>query len=534
MKNRWFIPLEMACAIAFSIPLMVPLAAPLSWLALIPVFLTEMKIGDASYRHPFLSAYGRGFLFFFAAGLTTFWWFLEMYPLDYVGLSESGSVAVVAAGWFGLSLLQSVFRAFVFVFMQLLFRKTGLHRAPALVPPSAAALWCLFEWLQTQTWLGVPWGKVAVGQAGYAAFIQSAALLGPYFISFLVISVNGWLALSLRSLRLHKSRLSVCYASVALALFAANLTFGLVRIHVRETDVSSETVQIAAIQANISSKEKWGSDSQKSMLETFISLSKEAAADGARVILWSETALPYEIDDRPWMMSALRSLAEETGADLYVGAFYRDENDRLYNAMFLFRPDGTVGSDLYFKRRLVPFGEFVPWRPLFEAIYPPLSQTSALSEDLYPGDDATVFHTDSGDFGVLLCFDSIYEELTRASINGGAEAILLSTNDSWFGDSAAVWEHNRHAVLRAVESGRCVVRSANTGVSSVITDTGKIIEVLEPLREGYIISNIELHTEETLFVRAGSWILYAMALFLCAEVCVLQFRNRRERKPNRT
>lgn len=108
----------------------------------------------------------------------------------------------------------------------------------------------------------------------------------------------------------------------------------------------------------------------------------------------------------------------------------------------------------------------------------------------------------------LVCFDSIYETLTLSSVRDGANLMILSTNDSWYRDSAAVYQHNGHAVLRAVESGRCFVRAANTGISSVISAKGEIKTYLEPLVDGYVAADVTFSTERTPYSCVGDLIVW--------------------------
>ena len=125
-----------------------------------------------------------------------------------------------------------------------------------------------------------------------------------------------------------------------------------------------------------------------------------------------------------------------------------------------------------------------------------------------PGDDSAIFYTDIGKVGSLICFDSIYETLARDSVKDGAELIAISTNDSWFSDSAAIYMHNNQARLRAIECGRYVARAANTGVSSFITDTGIILGEISPLTDGYLCAEVYLSDSRTLYSLVGNLFVY--------------------------
>ena len=160
-------------------------------------------------------------------------------------------------------------------------------------------------------------------------------------------------------------------------------------------------------------------------------------------------------------------LAVRCNATVVVGGFVEGE-ELDENSLIFVSPDGSIEEKVYSKRHLVPFGEYVPLRKLITTLIPPLAEISMLSEDLAPGTDSNVVDTAAGKLGGLICFDSIYETIALDSVRDGAEIIVLGTNDSWFLDSAAVYMHNAQAKLRAVETGRYIVRSANTGISSII------------------------------------------------------------------
>ena len=121
-----------------------------------------------------------------------------------------------------------------------------------------------------------------------------------------------------------------------------------------------------------------------------------------------------------------------------------------------------------------------------------------------------------GKIGSLICFDSIYEELSLRSVRDGAEIMVISSNDSWFFDSAAVYQHQVQAQLRAIETGRYFVRSANTGISTVLSPSGEILSWLDPLTEGYAVQEISAREGRTLYSILGNAFVYACMAFVAA------------------
>ena len=202
----------------------------------------------------------------------------------------------------------------------------------------------------------------------------------------------------------------------------------------------------------------------------------------------------------------------------FVGTFSAEPTpegeDGYYNVLMLFYPDGTVDDLTYKKRRPVPFGEYVPMAWLFERVFPALTEISMLSRNTTPGEDTALFYTEDGVFGGLICFDSIYPALTRDSVRDGAELILLSTDDSWFDGSFAKSLHMRHAVLRAVENGRSIVRTGNTGLSGTIDAYGETQILVECDEIGHGIAEVELRSATTVYTEVGEFFPLLLLAFL--------------------
>ena len=137
-----------------------------------------------------------------------------------------------------------------------------------------------------------------------------------------------------------------------------------------------------------------------------------------------------------------------------------------------------------------------------------------LSDDLSAGEESVVIDGEKGKIGCAVCFDSIYEKVVWDSVNNGAELIAVSTNDSWFSDSAALSMHNAQSRLRAIESGRYVVRAANTGISSIIDPMGNVNENLGAMERGYIISDVQMRNDTTLYSLIGNVVVYACIAFV--------------------
>lgn len=488
-----------------GLTLVFPQIGLLEWISLVPMALCLWRMADRDGLR-LRALYGYGVFFFFCFGLAVFHWFVDMYPLDFVpGLDTAGAVSVVLLGWVGLSAFQAIQGGLVFVLFALLVRSPLARRWAALRPFFFGGLWAIFEWWLTQGWFGVPWGRLALGQTSLVVGLQTLSWFGPYFVTFLLVTVSMLLAAAI--LTPDKRRL---WAGAALGALLFQYGVGAV-LYLTNRD-EGEPITVVAVQGNLSSRNASGGASAYETFTVYRQYTKEAAAAGADLVVWPETALTYTLREESLRWQQLSALAKECKVTILVGAFSRDEEGNQYNSVFCFLPDGSTTESVYAKRHLVPFGEYVPMREIIEIFVPSLSELVLAAKDTTPGTDSEVFDTELGRIGSILCYDSVFEELTRDSVRDGAELICLSTNDSWFLDSAAIYMHRAQSQLRAIETGRYVVRSGNTGISAVITPTGEVLAELEPLVAGSVTETVYMRDGQTLYMRLGNLFVYLWML----------------------
>ena len=502
------LPFLLLGAALTALTLIFPTVGFLEWVTMVPLLIGAYRLCE-SEECTLRRAYGYGFLTVYVFYFVIYHWFVRLYPLDFVGMDNASSAVVIASGWLGLPILQAAVGGLIFLVFRLMHKTTVFDRYPLLKPFAFAALWVIFEWTSTLSWAGVPWGRLCLGQIEMLPILQSASLFGSYFVSFLLLAVNGLLAF----LILDRTKSLVC-GIVAASIFCSNLLFGVVVRLVPEKE--GESLRVAVIQGNVNSHEKWDSNSGSNIRKIYRDLSLEAAGQGAELIVWPESTLPYVLNRNFSLKEYVSSLAIECNATLIIGAFYYDDETepiRNDNALFMVTPDGEISETVYAKRHLVPFGEYVPMRELIMFLIPPLAELSALDEDVTLGVDSALFDLPEGKVGSLICFDSIYEQLTLDSVRDGADLMVISSNDSWFYDSAAVYQHQAQAQLRAIESGRYVVRAANTGISTVISNEGDLLAWIDPLTTGYRVADVRMRTSHTLYNVIGNLFVYLCIAF---------------------
>ena len=510
--------------VAAALPLFNGKLSVIEWFALVPLFYIA-QTQKSAYRHGL--AFGIGYYG------SMYYWFTFLYPMDFAGFTPAVGAAVIALAWGGMTLMQSAGTAFV----PFLYRRCCLFEGKiwrVLAPICCASLWTVFEWLQTQTWLGVPWGRLAITQYEALPAIQSASLFGSLFVSFLIALVNALFASALVALK-GTGRLTKQALAAVIILFG-NYAFGIAALELKKDE--GEPVRVALIQGNIASGDKWKDGSLEKTAELYVSLSEQASEEySPDIIVWPETVINTVLTSGGRYSEMISELAVSTGAVILTGAYDSELSEAgeklVYNSVVTFLPDGTVSDTVYHKRHLVPFGEYLPMSELISVLVPALAEMNLFDSDLTPGDSAEIIKTDIGNIGALVCFDSIYETLALDSTRSGAELIALVTNDSWYRDSAAAYQHNAHAVLRAVENGRYIMRAANTGVSSVIAPTGEIKERLGALLTGYVKGEVYFSSHRTLYSYVGN-VIVVMSMLMTAFCAAYKLVYVRKIKRSRT
>lgn len=499
----------------------IPQIGFLEWITIIPAMIVLLKRGSDN-NVKIRSLYADGFVFFYGFYLVCYHFFLSMYPLEFIGgITKETAAAVVIISWFGLALLQSLMGGLVFLLAGLIFRGRVCQKIGILKPIAIAAAWAIFEWTQNFGWWGVPWGKLALGQTEYLLGIQNASWFGSYFITFVIVLVNCFIAYALlNAANLKAFRLSVI---LALSVLVFQYSSGII-LWLTNDITEGESVKITCAQGNVSASKSWDFETVKHVEEICHEQTYAAAEAGAKIVLWPETALPFpDINDTRYTNSdetydeMCRNLAKDAGVYILVGGYY-NEDGKTYNSLFCYTPEGDRLDTIYNKRRLVPFGEFIPMRSVIETVIPPLAKILITYGDMDQGDSPSIMDIDGDNIGCLICFDSIYDGLTLDTVREGAEIICLSTNDSWFSGSAALRIHASQAQLRSIESGRYITRCASTGISTIVSPRGEILERIEADTEGIMTYDVYKRDVKTVWYYIGNLFVYICIAFSFALV----------------
>ena len=506
-----------------------PTVGVLEWVTIIPAAMVLICISEDE-KIKLRRVYLCGTVFFMSYYLVIYHWFLYMYPLSFMDVSKGVAILVVTVAWIGLSIIQTISSSLIFLVFAIVFRSRIFEKLKILVPFLAAALWAVIEWSQTIGWWGVPWGRLCLGQTKTSLTLLSASVLGSYFVSFLIVAVNFCIAYLL-----IRQDFTKVLATACICMVVGNLIIGAF-VRISYNNKNNQKIKVAAVQGNIPLNEKWSPNTKQVIEDAHSKYTLEAAENGADLVIWAETAFPYDIDSE--LEDYFSALAREAGATIIAACFtlpekpvYADDGGlRSYNSLFEVKEDGSFGEDIYSKQRRVPFAEFVPLRSMIEILIPPLAELNMLPNDVIPGEKSVVLHTEKGNIGCMICFDSVYENIALESVRDGAQMLIVSTNDAWFDDSAENYMHTSQSKLRAIETGRYVVRAANTGISGIVNPMGEFEEELGILEEGYVIGDIYLRDQTTIYTVIGNLFVYICIGFTSALLCASVFLYMKDRK----
>jgi apolipoprotein N-acyltransferase len=259
-------------------------------------------------------------------------------------------------------------------------------------------------------------------------------------------------------------------------------------------------LQVALIQGNVPQSEKWDPSRAESIFERYLRMTREAGARGADLIVWPESATPFYFDEDPASALRVRQLVNEIGTPLLFGTdeVERGSPPRYYNSAFVLDETGTTAA-VYRKMFLVPFGEYVPFGTLLTFVGPLVDAVAAFS----PGQGVTMLPVDGHMVSTAICYEVVYPHLIRRGVLQGAELLTTITNDAWYGDTSAPFQHFDLAAMRAIEQGRYLARAANTGISGIVDPYGRVTVRTTLFETAAPIGEVRFVQERTVYARIG-------------------------------
>jgi apolipoprotein N-acyltransferase len=436
----------------------------LAWVA--PAPLLVLCVSRPSARAALL-----GFLFGMGFFVPHLYWIGEVVHVH----GEQGLAVAVLA----VVLLAAILSAYLSGVSALLSRAARRLGAPAALALSPF-LWVAGELARGWPMDAFPWAVIGCAASSRPALLQVSALGGIAFLSFLMVFTSAALALAWVSPGPGARR-----PALAVALLVPALTWlgGTARLGLAPPPGEGE-LRAAVIQGNRGSD--W--EDPEGTLQVYERLTRKAAREGARLVVWPESAVhALWLEQEGPGRDRLRALARETGAELVVNDLLLKEDERYGNAAVIVGPEDGAFGPWYEKLHLVPFGEYVPW----QGVLPFVKHFTEEVGDFSPGEEQVLLEAAGRRLAILVCYEAIFPGLASAAARGGADLLVNLTNDAWFGRSAGPRQHLALALPRTVETGRPLLRAANTGVSTVIDRWGRSLGELEVGEEGYLLADLE-------------------------------------------
>jgi apolipoprotein N-acyltransferase len=480
-----------------------------AWIALVPLLVAlsgwQGRPGRAPGQPPH-RAFSMGLLAGAVYFVGTIYWTSDV-------LADFGQVPVPVAigGMLLLALYLALFPALTALITSRLIMRAG---AGALF--FAPAAWVATEFFRGYLFGGFPWVPLGNSQVTVLPVAQIASLFGVYGVSAIVALVNASIAYAL----LVDGRSRIKALAVTAAILIAAGGWGTWRIAGGRLTREGTALKVGLVQANIAQDDKWKSSEARRIFTTHIAMTRDLVRRGAEFVIWPESSTPFTFEGDTEGEPVMRALAREVKVPILFGSDQEVvKPEGHYNSAFLLGPDGQTRA-VYRKIHLVPFGEYVPFSGWLSS-FPPLVQTLAGFAPFTPGTSVVLLPIGDKVVSTAICYEVVYPSLIRQAVAGGSQLLTTITNDGWYGRSSAPFQHFEMASMRAIEQGRYLARSANTGISGVVDPYGRIVRQSAIFEQAGLVEEVRLLTSRTVYSAIGDAIAYvAMALTAAALITV--------------
>ncbi len=494
------------------------------WFCLVPLLYALLSFNRAGKPlRPYqaaLLAYFSGVVWY--AG-NCYWIYRTMHI--YASIPAVASLGILILFALYLGLYQALFGALIGT-----LRAQHSRTVVLLVVPF---LWVAVELARARI-TGFPWDLLGYVQVDNLPLTRLAPWTGVMGLSFVIAAVNALWLLRPASMPFRAKFLPAAMA----ALFALLATVAVAR---NRSNIPEATQAVATLlQENLSvgSEATGRVETRQQMLDSFSQLSLRPVIgltqrdhelygtplnERSQIIIWPEAPTDF-YDNDPILRQAISTLAKQANAAVIVNdvtlASYDHGHPRLYNSASFFLPDGSYAGR-YDKMHLVPFGEYTPYKPLFFFV-------GNLLDDLIfvPGTRRTVFTVGDKKYGTFICYESIFGDDLRRFPQQGAKVLVNISDDGWYGDTSAPWEHLDMVRMRAIENHRWVLRATNTGITAVIDPRGRITNTIPRHIRTSVQVPFGYESDITFYSRHGDWFAWVCAL---ATSCLLALGITRKR-----
>ncbi len=496
-----------------------------AWIALAPLLVALVHTARRanSGRGPIAGGFALGLttgVIYFAG---TLYWITRVMAV-YGGLQRWVAVLVNAA-------LVAYLALFPAIFAMIVSRLMLTQGSRALV--AAPFVWTATELGRTHLFTGFPWVLLGYSEVTVLPVAQLASVTGVFGLSALVAGVSAAVAYvaiessGAASVSARSAFRPFAPLLLVLAIVGGVAVWGSIRMARNDLNRGGEPVRVGLIQGNIEQRDRENPTRAPAIFQSYLTMTRKAIAEGAEIVLWPESAAPFYFEDDQADAGQVRALAREARVAILLGSDqigWRTEKgqlvpDKYYNSAFLVRPDGTTAG-YYRKMHLVPFGEYVPMKPVLFFAAPLVQAVS----DFSPGDTASLLPVKGHLMSTAICYEIVYPDLVRQFVAAGSELVTTITNDAWFGRTSAPFQHFAQASMRAIEDGRYMVRSANTGISGIVDPYGRVLLETPIYEAAAVVGDARFIRERTIYARTGDVFAYASVILSIGALAVSRRR----------
>jgi apolipoprotein N-acyltransferase len=393
-----------------------------------------------------------------------------------------------------------------------------------------AGCWVVVEALRSRFPLGgFPWGKLAFGVVD-SPLVALASLGGSPLVSAAVALVGAALAAAVLAVREGRLRPAGVVTAGTLAGLLACLAIPL-------PTSGGSTATVALVQGNVPRAGLTAIKQRQQVFENHLAATHALAEDvragrvpAPQLVIWPENASDQDPFHRPLLYAQMSDAVRDIGADTLIGTVLDDPPYHLTNTAIVWSPT-TGPGERYTKRKLVPFGEYIPFRGLMTKF---IARLALIPYDFAPGKKPGVLDMGGTRIGDVICFEVAFDDMVRQSVRDGGKLLVVQTNNATYGHTGQPEQQLAISRLRAIEHGRAMVIAATSGISGVIRADGTVEQRTKEFTQATIVAQVPLRGAETLATRLGAWV----ELALCAPVVVLivtawlsRLRARRTAKP---
>jgi apolipoprotein N-acyltransferase len=358
--------------------------------------------------------------------------------------------------------------------------------------------------------LGGPFGLIGSSQWRNQAMLSPAAIGGVWAVSFLIVWINVCICAAIVSSASLRTRATAVVAA------ACALAVGPVYAALRPEPDYSGRVTVATVQVGVV-------DDPQRRFDAGLKFTGGLMGRDIDVVLWGESSVGTDFERSPDLLQRVRDAAADLDADILVNVdALRSSEGGIFKSSVLVTPEGIAGA--YDKTRLVPFGEYIPLRPVFGWID---EITEAADIDRRRGSGSRLLQSSGIALGPLVCFESAFPDMSRALANMGADLIVFQSATTTFQDSWAPEQHASLAAVRAMETGRPTIHATLTGTTAAFDSRAKRLTWMDTDENGPSVFDVRLVEGETPYTRLGEWVpIVSVAVVIVAGVAMLVTRRR--------